>query len=110
MRVSARASPIARLAAHVELENAGHHDHGLRPVAVLEHREFHGFGAAHEQAAAKAGLILDDPLAAPVLADPEQRGCTPRKGRFSLIHGTYPFDHRNCRATNVLSDAYEFER
>src|SRR5438874_12673486 len=60
----------ARLAAHVELENAGHRDHGLRAVTVLEHREFHCFGAAHKQPAAKTVLILDNPLAEPVLADP----------------------------------------
>src|SRR5262249_26393240 len=110
MHLGIRATPIAGLAAHVELENAGHHDHGLRSIPVLEHREFHGFGAAHEQAAAKTGLILDNPLPAPVLADPEQRVRTMRRGRFSVIHGTYAFDHRNCEATNVLSDAYEFER
>jgi len=96
MRLGIRATPIAGLAAHVEFENAGHHDHGLGSIPVLEHREFHGFGAAHEQATAKAGLILDNPLAAPVLADPEQRVRTMCRGRFSFIHGTHPFDHRNC--------------
>jgi hypothetical protein len=101
----------ARLAAHVELENAGHHDHGLRPIPVLEHREFYRFGAVHEHSAAQAGLVLDDPVAAAVLADSEQGFRTTARGRFTVVHGTSPFDASNCvGATNVQSGAYEFER
>ena len=39
---------ISRRRMHVELENAWDHDHGLWPVPVLEHREFHRFGPVHE--------------------------------------------------------------
>jgi len=59
----------AWLSAHVEFENSGYHDYGLRAVAVLEHGKFHGFGAVDEQATAKAFLIPNDPVAAAVLAD-----------------------------------------
>lgn len=86
-----RVAASARLAAHVELENAGDHDHGLRPIPVLEHREFHRLGTVHEHAAAKTALILDDPVAAAVSADPEQGLGTRRRGRFAfIIHGTFP--------------------
>src|SRR6516164_4666837 len=95
MQAGGQAILVAGLRTHVELENAGDHDHGLRPVPVLEHREFHRFGAVHEQAAAKTALILDDPVAA--------------AGRFAfLVHGTSPFE--SFRSTNLLSGAYEFER
>src|SRR6516225_35384 len=93
MQAGGRAILVAGLRTHVELENAGHHDHGLWPVAVLEHREFHCFGAVHEQATAKASLILDDPVAAAVLADAEQGLRTARRGRFTFIHDTSPFEH-----------------
>src|SRR5262249_57153237 len=86
-----RAILVAGLRTHVELENTGNHDHGLRPVPVLEHREFHCFGAVYEQAAAKAALILDDPVAAAVPAAPEQLRTT-RSGRLALlVHGTFSF-------------------
>lgn len=52
----------AWLSAHVEFENSGYHDYGLRAVAVLEHGKFHGFGAVDEQATAKAFLIPNDQL------------------------------------------------
>src|SRR6516162_4595755 len=105
MQAGGQAILVAGLRTHVELENAGDHDHGLRPVPVLEHREFHRFGAVHEQAAAKAALILDDPVAAAVPADPEQLRTT-RRGRFAfLVHGTSPFE--SFRSTNLLSGAYE---
>ena len=59
----------AWLSAHVEFENSGYHDYGLRAVAVLEHGKFHGFGAVDEQATAKAALIPNDPVASAVPAD-----------------------------------------
>jgi hypothetical protein len=61
----------SRLAAHVELENSWDHDHGLRAVAVLEPGKFQGFRSVDEQAAAKADLVLNDPVAAAVPADQE---------------------------------------
>src|SRR5262245_42841328 len=94
MQTGSQAILVAGLRTHVELENTGNHDHGLRPVPVLEHREFHRFSAVHEQAAAKAALVLDDPVAAAVPADPEGLRATSR-GRFTfIIHGTSPFDDR----------------
>jgi hypothetical protein len=62
----------SRIPAEVELEHAGDHDHGLRPVPVLEHREFEGLRAVNEQATAKAFLGLNDPVASAVLSDHEQ--------------------------------------
>jgi hypothetical protein len=82
-----------RFAAHVELEDAGNHDHRLRPIPVFEHRELHRLGAVHEQAAAKSALILDDPVAATVPADAKQGLRTIRRGRLTfIIHGNSPFD------------------
>ena len=51
-----------RLAAQLEFENSRDHDHGLRSVAGLEHREFQRFHAIDEQAAAEAALVLDHPV------------------------------------------------
>ena len=51
-----------RLAAQLEFENSRDHDHGLRSVAGLEHREFQRFHAIVEQAAAEAALVLDHPV------------------------------------------------
>src|SRR5262249_62027312 len=90
---------IAGLPAYVEPKNAGNHDHGLRSVAVLEHCELHRFGASHEQPTAKAALILDNPIAAAVLADSEQGLGTNHRGRFTfIIHGTSPstIELRRC--------------
>jgi len=107
MQAGGRAILVAGLRTHVELENAWDHDHGLRPVTVLEHREFQRFGAVHEQATAKAALILDDPVAAAVPADPEGLRAT-RRGRFTfitfitfIIHGTSPFDHRIASVSSM---------
>src|SRR5215510_9061030 len=92
MQAGGRAILVAGLRTHVELENAWDHDHGLRPVPVLEHREFHSFGAVNEQATTKAALILDDPVAAAVPADPEQGLRATCRGRFTfLVHGTFSF-------------------
>src|SRR5438132_370307 len=91
MQGGGRAILLAGLRTHVELENAGDHDHGLWPIPVLEHREFHRLGPVHEHAAAKAALILDDPVAAAVPADPEQGLRATCRGRFTfIIHGTSP--------------------
>src|SRR5437016_928312 len=101
MQGGGRAILLAGLRTHVELENAGDHDHGLWPIPVLEHREFHRLGAVHEHAAAKTALILDDPVAAAVPADTEQGLGTSRRGRFTfIVHGTFPsiIESRRCES------------
>jgi hypothetical protein len=47
---------------------------GFAPVAVFEQRELEGCGAADEEPAATASLLLRDPLAAAVLANQKERG------------------------------------
>jgi hypothetical protein len=77
---------------HVEFENSGHHDDRLRSVSILEHREFHSFGAIKEQATTKALLILCDPIAAAVSADmkqPQWRRWALRK-KLILTHWCFP--------------------
>src|SRR6476620_3582046 len=59
---------------HVEFERVRHRDHGFAPVAVFEQRELEGCGAADEEPAATASLLLRDPLAAAVLANQKERG------------------------------------
>src|ERR1041384_7389990 len=53
--------------AHVELECAIDRDHGVVAVAVLRQRELERRGAAHEESAATASLLLRDPVATAVL-------------------------------------------
>jgi hypothetical protein len=60
-----------RLAAQVELENSRHHDDRLRPLSILEHGKFDGFGAINEQTSTKTMLILCDPIPTTVSADAE---------------------------------------
>jgi hypothetical protein len=80
------------MAAEVELENSCHHDHGLRPVAVLEHGEFERFGSIDEKTAAQPLLVLDNPMALAIPAHTEHG--RPRdgreRGRFTVVHGTSP--------------------
>src|SRR5262249_46849810 len=89
---------------------------GLRPIPVLEHREFQRFSTVDEHSAAQAGLILDDPVAAAVLADAEQgfrtigrgRLTVTTRGRFAVAHGTSPFDASTrvpqmCKAAHMNS-------
>lgn len=81
------------LGGHVQFENAGHHDHGVRGMAILEHGVFQCFGAVDEEAAAAAALILDDPVAVTVTTDQEQGGFRRiRRGRFTFVHDTFTFE------------------
>jgi hypothetical protein len=74
---------------HVELQNAGNHDDGLRPVSILEQRKPEGSRAINKQPAAEATLILNDPIALTVFADQEKRRYRMRlrRARFGLSHG-----------------------
>jgi hypothetical protein len=57
-------------------------------MSVLEHREPERFRAIDEEAATKVLLVLNDPVAAAVLADKEE--LRSRRGRFWLAHDTSP--------------------
>jgi hypothetical protein len=72
LRVGRGALLRAEFGAHVQFENARHHDYGLGAIPILEHRKFQRFGTVDEQATAEALLILDDPMAVAVLADTEK--------------------------------------
>jgi hypothetical protein len=72
LRVGHGALVRAEFDAHVQFENARHHDYGLGAIPILELCKFHCFGAVDEQATAEALLILDDPIAVAVLADTEK--------------------------------------
>jgi hypothetical protein len=82
-----------RLAAHIEFQNTGNHSNRLRPVAIFEQRVAQRFCAAHEQAAAYVLLVLNNPIAASVLANKEKERIRVRcrRGRFLLAHDTSPF-------------------
>jgi hypothetical protein len=73
-----------RRTAHIELEHAGNHNDGLGSVSILEKGEPECFGAVDEQATAKVLLVLDNPVAAAVLADKEEgrSRARSRRGRF----------------------------
>jgi len=58
--------------AHVELQNAGYHDHGLGPVSILEHCELERLRSIDEESTAQVLLILHDPLSAAIPANAEQ--------------------------------------
>ena len=59
----------ARSTAHIELENTGNHDHGLRPIAVLKHGKPDRLGAIDEDPAAEAALVPNNPIPPAVLAE-----------------------------------------
>ena len=67
--------------AHVELDLARQLDDGFRMLSVLEQRIFDGLGAADEQAAIEAVLLLRDPLSPMVAAD-ENNGRVSRMYSF----------------------------
>ena len=77
------------VAAHVELEDAGNHDDGLRAIPILEQCKSKSGGAIDEQPATEAALILNNPVTLAVLADPEERRVRMRRGRFNLSHDTF---------------------
>jgi hypothetical protein len=76
----------ARFATHIELENTGNHDHGLRPIAVLKHRKPKRLGTIGEEPAAKAARVLNNPVPPAILADQKKRRSRTRERR-GLSHG-----------------------
>jgi hypothetical protein len=59
--------------AHVQLQNARHHDDGLRTIAAFVHCKFEGFGATDEKAPAKTFWTLYDPVTVAILTNEEKR-------------------------------------
>jgi hypothetical protein len=75
----------ARFTTHIELENTGNHDNGLRPVSVLKHCKPDRLGTIDEESAAYAAMVLNNPDPPAILADQEERRSRTR-GRFCLSH------------------------
>jgi hypothetical protein len=83
-------------------------DDGLRVTAVLEQRVFDSLRAVDEQAAVEAVLLLDDPVAAAILADKDDGGRRAARWRFDEFHFDIPLgDDGEC---NIVPAGYEFER
>jgi hypothetical protein len=59
------------VAAYIELENAGDHNDGLRPITILKHCEPERLNAVDEKSAAGTFFVLDDPVTSAIPADPE---------------------------------------
>jgi len=59
------------LTAQVEFEAVGHHNDGLRSIAVLEAHEAKRRGAIDEEAPANPFLVLNHPIPPAVLTDHE---------------------------------------
>jgi hypothetical protein len=79
----------ARFTTHIELENAGNHDHGLRPIAVLKRGKPERLGTIDEEPTAEAARVLNNPVPPAVLADQKQRRSRTRS-RCDLSHGHCP--------------------
>jgi hypothetical protein len=80
------------MTAHIEFEDSRDHHDGLRLMSVLEQGKPDRFGTIDEQSAATVPLILNDPVAVAVLADKEEVGLRPRRGRFLLVHDLLAHD------------------
>ena len=63
----------ARTGSNIQLKNTGHQPNGFGMVSILSERELKGCRLSDEEAAAKAVLVLDDPIAAAVLANKKDR-------------------------------------
>ena len=63
----------ARTGGDIELKNTGHYPNGFGTVSILGERKLKGCRLSNEKTAAKAILVLDDPIAATVLANQKDR-------------------------------------
>jgi hypothetical protein len=83
----------ANAAGHVELDLARQFDDSFGMIAVLEQRILDGLRSIDKHSAVKAILFLRDPLAAAVLADENDSGCSrAARGRFDELHVGGPSD------------------
>jgi hypothetical protein len=62
-----------RFAIHVELKNTRNHNDGVGLIPIFEQREPERFCAVDEQSTTKAMLVLNNPIAAAVPSDKEER-------------------------------------
>ena len=76
---------VRQLTTHIEFENTGNHDNGLRPISVLEHCKPERLSTIDEESAAEAARVPNNPVSSAVLANEKQR--RPRtRGRLDLFH------------------------
>ena len=77
---------VARqLTTHIEFENTGNHDNGLRPISVLEHCKPERLSTIDEESAAEAARVPNNPVSSAVLANEKERRSRTR-GRLDLFH------------------------
>jgi len=77
---------VARqLTTHIEFENSGNHDNGLRPISILEHCKPERLSTIDEESAAEAARVPNHPVSSAVLANEKQRRSRTR-GRLDLCH------------------------
>ena len=77
---------VARqLTTHIEFENTGNHDNGLRPISVLEHCKPERLSTIDEESAAEAARVPNNPFSSAVLANEKERRSRTR-GRLDLFH------------------------
>jgi hypothetical protein len=79
----------ARFATHIELENTGKHDHGLRLIAVLKHGKPERLGAIDEESTAEATPVPNHPISPGVPAD-HKEWRSGNRGRLCVSHGGCP--------------------
>jgi hypothetical protein len=100
---------------HIELDPARQLDDGLSMLSVLEQRIFDRLGAADEQAAIEAVLLLGDPLSPLVAANEDDGGGRAARGRFDEFHFCIPSErcrlgtHVQPAPFNILCREYDFE-
>jgi hypothetical protein len=73
------------LTTHIEFENTGNHDNGLRPISVLEHCKPERLSTIDEESAAEAARVPNNPFSSAVLANEKERRSRTR-GRPDLFH------------------------
>jgi hypothetical protein len=77
---------VARqLTTHIEFENSGNHDNGLRPISILEHCKPERLSTIDEESAAEATRVANHPFSSAVLANEKERRSRTR-GRLDLFH------------------------
>jgi hypothetical protein len=96
--------------AHVELDHIGYHNDGLRPITILEHREFQRVGTLGKQAPRK-GLAGPGRPSYPRLSRPTRnRRCSDGESVEGGSDSVMILLSLSFRVRDMLTCSYRFER